>query len=196
MPPSPLVSILIVVWNSKTYLLTCLEKLSTQTFCDFEVIVVDNGSEDDAMEGLLEKYPSLDLHIKILNSNRGFATANNIGARLARGQWLALLNSDAFPEPDWLKHLLEATEAFPNAFFASRQIQANAPTLLDGEGDAYHISGLVWRRNYGSPVQQNVEVEEIFSSCAAAALYPRQAFLDARGFDEDFSSHHEDVDLG
>ena len=196
MRPSPLVSILIVVWNGKAYLLTCLEKLSVQTFRDFEVIIVDNGSEDDVLAGLQEKYPSLDLQIEKLNSNRGFATANNIGARLARGQWLALLNADAFPEPDWLEHLLEATETFPNAVFASRQIQANAPTLLDGEGDIYHISGFAWRRNYGSPVQQKCEVEEIFSPCAAAALYPHQAFLDARGFDEDFFSYNEDIDLG
>ena len=118
------------------------------------------------------------------------------GARLARGQWLALLNADAFPEPDWLERLLEAAETIPNAFFASRQIQANSTELLDGEGDVYHISGLAWRRNYGLPVLEKFDTEEIFSSCAAAALYPRQAFLDAGGFDEDYFSYHEDVDLG
>ena len=67
----------------------------------------------------------------------------------ARGQWLALLNADAFPAPDWVDQLMQAAQAHSNAFFASRQIQADRPELLDGEGDAYHVSGLAWRRDYG-----------------------------------------------
>jgi GT2 family glycosyltransferase len=197
MLPPPFASVLIVTWNNKTYLLTCLDKLVAQTFRDFEVILVDNGSDDNGMlDGLEEKYSSLSLKIEQLGKNRGFAIANNIGARLARGQWLALLNADAFPEPDWLERLIETTEKIPKAFFASRQIQAKALGFLDGEGDSYHISGLVWRRNYGLPVKKKGEIEEIFSPCAAAALYPRQAFLDVGGFDEDYFSYQEDVDLG
>ena len=192
----PLISVIIVAWNSKNYLTACLDRLVPQTFCDFEVVVVDNGSVDHAVDKLEEKYPSLALRLEKLPVNYGFAAANNIGARLAHGQWLALLNADAFPEPDWLERLLEATEKYPNAFFASQQIQVNHSGLLDGEGDVYHVSGLAWRRNYGFPVQEKQEVEEIFSPCGAAALYPRQAFLDAGGFDEDYFSYQEDVDLG
>jgi GT2 family glycosyltransferase len=193
---APKVSIILVAWNSSLHLPCCLTSLSMQTYHNFEIIIVDNGSTDGSMEGLREKWGMLRLYGEYLSENRGFAVANNIGARLARGQWLALLNADAFPEPDWLERLLEAAERYPNAFFASRQIQANAPTLLDGEGDVYHISGLVWRRNYGLPVKEKSEIEEIFSPCAAAALYPRQAFLDVGGFDEDYFSYQEDVDLG
>ena len=192
----PLVSVIIVTWNSKIYLQACLDNLLAQTFRDFEVILVDNGSEDDALDGLHNKYPVFDLHIHRLSSNLGFAAANNIGARLARGKWLALLNADAFPEPNWLERLLEAAEIKPNAFFASRQIQANNPGRLDGDGDVYHVSGLAWRKNYDIPVNGLNEPQEVFSACGAAAFYPRQAFLDAGGFDEDYFSYHEDVDLG
>ncbi len=194
--PSPLVSIIIVTWNSKAYLLTCLDSLTQQTFRDFEVILVDNASIDGDVNGVVKNYPSLNIHIKKNSSNLGFSIANNVAAQISSGKWLALLNADAFPEPDWLENLIKATELFPNAFFASQQIQANVPDLLDGEGDVYHVSGLAWRRNYGFPVQKKYDLEEIFSPCAAAALYPRQAFLDAGGFDEDFFSYHEDVDLG
>jgi GT2 family glycosyltransferase len=190
------VSVLIVAWNNGSHLPHCLEALGNQTFKDHEVIVVDNGSTDGSISSLEQDWPNLNLHVERLPVNLGFAAANNAGARLVRGQWLALLNADAFPEPDWLEHLLDATKEFPNAFFASRQIQANAPTLLDGEGDVYNISGLVWRRNYGLPVKEKSEIEEIFSPCAAAALYPRQAFLDVGGFDVDYFSYQEDVDLG
>ena len=192
----PNVSIIIVCWNSENHLPKCLSSLKSQTCQEFEVILVDNGSTDGSIDRISDKNPALKIHIEKLGRNLGFAVANNIGARLARGQWLALLNADAFPEPDWLECLLEAANRFPNAFFASRQIQANAPKFLDGEGDVYHISGLGWRRNYGLPVKDKGEIEEIFSPCAAAALYPRQSFLDAGGFDEDFFAYHEDVDLG
>jgi GT2 family glycosyltransferase len=133
-----------------------------------------------------------------LPNNVGFATANNIGARLARGKWLVLLNADAFPEPDWLEKLLQAADANPEySFFSSRQVQANKPELLDGTGDAYHISGLAWRNNYQLPSKtHSFDKKDVFSACGAAALYLREDFLQAGGFDEDYFSYFEDVDLG
>jgi len=159
---------------------------------------VDNGSTDSSTSDLEKRWPGLDLHVERLNENLGFAAANNLAAHLARGKWLALLNADAFPAPDWLEKMFQAVERHPEfTFFASRQLQANAPHLLDGAGDAFHISGLAWRRYLGFPVHQfGLESEEVFSPCAAAALYSRQAFIQVGGFDEDFFSYHEDVDLG
>jgi GT2 family glycosyltransferase len=196
MQPLPHISVIIVTWNSEKYLPRCLEALVSQTFTDFEVFLVDNGSNDGSAHERELNWPTLHIHIERLGENHGFAVANNIGARLARGQWLALLNADAFPDPDWLERLLESAEVYPNSFFASRQIQANKPDYLDGDGDVYHVSGLAWRQNYGLPVYALNEPQEVFSACGAAAFYPRQAFLEAGGFDEDYFSYHEDVDLG
>jgi len=139
---SPLVSIIIVTWNSEKYLPACLDALSRQTNQDFEIVIMDNGSTDKGYLDLEKKYPELKLTMKELNANLGFAVANNIAARLARGKYLALLNADAFPEPDWLERLLAGADKHPNAFFTSRQIQVDKPDLLDGEGDVYHVSGL------------------------------------------------------
>ncbi len=190
-----LTSIIIVTWNSALHLSRCLDSLQQQSYKEFEVIIVDNGSSDSGVVDIKEKYADLNIRVRQLNENTGFAVANNIGACMARGKWLVLLNADAFPKPDWLENLYTAVKQYPNGFFASQQIQANIPNVLDGEGDVYHVSGLAWRRNYGNLVQKRYEVEEIFSPCAAAALYPRQAFLDVGGFDEDYFAYHEDVDL-
>jgi GT2 family glycosyltransferase len=194
----PLVSVVIVTWNSARYLSSCLNALVAQTFTDFEVVLIDNGSTDGCLDSVENNWPSLRLQVERLGENKGFAVANNLGARLAHGQWLALLNADAFPEPNWLKELLRAAENNPEySFFASRQLQANPSYLLDGAGDVFHVSGLAWRRFYGLPAAQfGLETEEVFSPCAAAAFYFRQAFLQAGGFDEDFFSYFEDVDLG
>jgi GT2 family glycosyltransferase len=180
-------------------LFNCLTALQNQTVADFEVILVDNGSSDTAyLNGLQERYPRLPMTIKKLDSNLGFAAGNNIGARLARGRWLALLNTDAYPEPDWLENLVKAAGENPGFnFFSSRQLQYHMPHLLDGAGDAYHASGLAWRRFYNRPVQEyGLQTGDVFSACPAAALYSRDEFLKIGGFDDDYFSYFEDVDLG
>ena len=194
----PLVSIVIVVWNSAKYLPRCLESLQAQSFRDFELIVVDNGSSDHCTVGLEDNYLGLNLRVVRQASNLGFAAGNNLGAGLAGGKWLVLLNADAFPEADWLSALIDASSQHENfSSFSSRQVRADDSRTLDGAGDAYHISGLAWRIGFGYPADRfGLESKEIFSPCAAAAMYLREAFWDVGGFDEDFFSYFEDVDLG
>jgi GT2 family glycosyltransferase len=193
----PLVSIILVTWNSARFLPRCLDSLSKQTFQDFEIVLVDNGSNDATLALLRDHQPRMALQVRELGVNRGFSVANNLGANLARSRWLALLNTDAFPEPLWLENMITTAENHPQFnFFASRQLQENKPSLLDGAGDVYHVSGLAWRRFAGWPADQfGSEAKEVFSPCAAAGLYSRQAFLSVGGFDEDFFSYQEDVDL-
>jgi GT2 family glycosyltransferase len=111
---------------------------------------------------------------------------------------VVLLNPDAFPEPEWLEALLDAAARAPGcASFASRQMLADRPGVLDGEGDSYGVNGFAWRRHHGRPyIQPESGPQEVFSPCAAAALYRRDAFLAAGGFDESFFCYLEDVDLG
>jgi GT2 family glycosyltransferase len=196
--PEPFVSIVIVAWNSGAHLSRCLSLLLEQTYQDFEIVLVDNGSTDGSVKDVRGQFPSLAITVKQLETNLGFAVANNIGVQLAKGKWIALLNADAYPEPDWLNHLLLAVENNPGFMaFSSRQLQYSAPFLLDGAGDAYHISGLAWRNSYNLTAEKNgLEEREIFSPCAAAALYSREVFLKVGGFDEDYFSYFEDVDLG
>ena len=193
----PNFSVVVSVWNNGITLSQCLACLDAQKHKDLEIIIVDNGSTDGVTEEI-KKYPGLNLRLERLDRNEGFAVANNIGAGLAQGQWLALLNADAYPEPDWLEKLVLAVEENPEfSFFSSRQIQANDRHLLDGAGDAYHVSGLAWRRYYNRQAEHlALQPTEVFSACGAAALYLREDFLQAGGFDEDYFSYFEDVDLG
>jgi GT2 family glycosyltransferase len=197
MIPPPLVSVIVVAWNSTAHLPHCLQALSNQTMEDFEVILIDNGSTDGAVDSLEPDNFNFNLIIEKFSINRGFAAANNAGVQLARGKWIALLNADAFPEADWLEQLICAADNNPAFnFFSSRQIQANNPDFLDGAGDVYHISGLAWREYYNQPEKiYGLQSKEVFSACAAAALYMREEFLKADGFDEDYFSYFEDVDL-
>lgn len=192
------ISVIIINWNSGKLLEKCIELVLAQTLQPLEVIVVDNASSDSSAKCVTQKFPCV--RVVEVGKNLGFAAANNFAVRLilSESDWVALLNPDAFPEPDWLEILYAAAQRYPEyAFFGSRLMDANMPSHLDGSGDVYHLSGLVWRSGHGEvPRLSEHGAREIFSPCAAAAMYRKDAFVEACGFDEDFFCYVEDVDLG
>jgi GT2 family glycosyltransferase len=193
----PIFSVIILGWNSERHLATCLHALQAQNYRDFEVVLIDNGSSKPITIEDLKKYSDLPITLHRLEKNIGFAAGNNLAVDFTRGPYLAFLNSDAFPKPDWLESISEATMKHPACFFASKQVQADDEHRLDGTGDVYHVSGLAWRRSFNVPAARASMPEgPVFSACAAAAVYPRNAFVETGGFDADYFAYHEDVDLG
>jgi GT2 family glycosyltransferase len=188
------VAVVIVNRNAGALLSEALEHLSRQTLAPVRTVVVDNASTDGSLDGLGEG-----VEVIRLESNEGFARANNVAvSRVDDCDWVALLNPDAFPEPAWLEELVRAAREHPEyAFFGSRLVDHGTPTLLDGTGDQYHVSGWAWQRDHGRPRADVDETtaQEIFGPSAAAALYRRDAFLEVGGFDERYFCYYEDVDL-
>lgn len=195
---APAASVVVVIVNASAggHLGRTLECLGAQTVRPRRTIVVDNASADDSMAGLEDRFPWIE--VVQLERNIGFAAANNLAVRMAEDcEWVALLNPDAYTEPRWLEELLAAAgRRREYAFFGSRLLRAAAPDQLDGTGDVLHVSGLAWRRDHGAPAARYARPEEeIFSPCAAAALYRRDAFQGVGGFDESFFCFYEDTDL-
>lgn len=192
------VTVVVVNWNAGDHLGRALAALQQQTYASFKVIVVDNASSD-ASQAVVEQLADPRFSLIQLDRNLGFARANNLAVeRSAASPWIALLNPDAIPNHDWLERLIDATARHPDAgAFGSALISATDPTLWDGTGDCYHVSGRAYRRDHGLPRVGAYRSEGlIFSPCAAAALYTRSAWQAARGFDEAFFCYLEDVDLG
>ncbi|MGY6274576.1 glycosyltransferase family 2 protein [Methylomonas sp. MgM2] len=189
------VTVVIVNWNSGDALSKCLDHMSKQSVAPHGILVMDNGSGDESLSAVAD-HSRVEVHL--LGANLGFAAANNLALSKCDTDYVALLNPDAFPDPDWLERLLSAADRHPEcAAFASLQLCDDNPKLIDGTGDRYHISGLVWRDRYGAPLNLTAQENEIvFSPCAAAALYRREAMADVGGFDEDYFCYVEDVDLG
>ena len=189
------VAVVVVSANSRAHIRATLDAIARQTVRPRRTIVVDNASSDGSVDEIARDYPHVEL--VRLEDNVGFAAANNLGARLAGDcEWIATLNPDAFPAEDWLETLLAAAAAEPDfACFGSRLVLAGDDSLLDGTGDRYHVNGFAWRRDHGSAAATVRESSEIFSPSAAAALYRRDAFLAAGGFDEAFFCYFEDTDL-
>lgn len=188
------VTVIIVNYNGANYIRRCLLCLLEQTFSSFKVIIVDNASTDDsthAFEGLDSRFSVI-----CLDRNIGFAAANNLALELIETPWVATLNPDAFPRRDWLEKLIQGTRRYPQVpFFGSLQIQDRMPSRLDGMGDVFSGFGLFWRGGYDYPVETATDDGEIFSPCAAAALYRSDVIKQAGGFDESFYCYCEDVDL-
>ncbi|WP_283743917.1 glycosyltransferase family 2 protein [Sideroxydans sp. CL21] len=191
------VSVIVVNWNGEKFLEQCLTSLMTQTVSPNEIILVDNASSDGSLE-IARRFPSVQLIA--LNENTGFALGNNLAIKAVstESEWIALLNPDAFAEPRWLEELLAATKRNPEFdAFGSQLVNAANPTVLDSAGDAYHMSGLAWNMGHGIPLSAAEDSErEVFSPCAAAALYRYSAMQKVCGFDEDYFCYIEDVDLG
>lgn len=190
------VAVIIVNWHCEKLLADVLSGLNEQTRIPDRVFIVDNGSREPLPLDVFNKNP---VTVIRMSANVGFAAANNRAIEQAEDiDWIALLNPDAVPDKDWLLQLLAAAEKHPDASaFGSRQLMADDPSLVDGLGDVYHVSGSAWRAGHGRADRaSSAEVQEIFSPCAAAALYKRSALMEAGGFDEDFFCYFEDVDLG
>jgi GT2 family glycosyltransferase len=191
----PEMSVIILNWNGKYFLETCLAALRKQTFRDFEVLFVDNASGDGSAEFVLENFP--EVRVIGLEQNVGFAAGNIAGYERARGEWIVLLNNDTEADPGWLEGLHDAIQAFPRAgtfackmlFFDERGRVENcgfnmtpAGATLDlgrGEND-----GLAWS-----------ESREVFGGCGGAAAYRRSMLEDIGFLDPDFFMIYEDADL-
>lgn len=191
----PSVSVLIVAYESGDHLHHCLSALTAQTFTDFEILMVDNASTDGAPLAAARAFPQV--HLIEAGANLGFAAGMNLAASEATGDWLALINPDAFAAPDWLERLLEAAGTHPDIkAFGCRQDMDDNTGRLDGMGDVMSLPGFPYRGGYGRPGPGAIEGGETFSTCGGAMLIDRSTFLDLGGFDERLFCYCEDVDLG
>ncbi|MBN1872989.1 MAG: glycosyltransferase family 2 protein [Anaerolineae bacterium] len=193
---NPRVTIVIPNWNTRRWLPGCLDGLRAQTFQDFQILLIDNGSTDDSLDFIRAHYPEVE--IISFAQNRGFAVAVNTGIQHTHTDYVALLNTDTVPHPDWLYHLVEALEHHPTdvGCVAPKMLSLTDPTRIDDVGDTFSWYGSARKRGLGELAETYAQPEEIFSANAGAALY-RRAFLEDVGyFDESFVNYFEDIDLG
>ena len=125
----PLISVIVPVYNVAAYLPRCVQSLLVQSFEDFEVILVDDGSTD--VGGLMcDAFAELDGRVRVVHqANAGISAARNAGIAAARGDWFAFVDSDDAVHPQYLKALLDA------AMQASAQVATVDFVRVRGCGD-------------------------------------------------------------
>jgi GT2 family glycosyltransferase len=196
---TPLVSIIVVNWNGARFIKECLTSIETQTWKSLEFILVDNGSKDGSTEIMREwvqRIPNASL--LALNTNTGFCLANNLGFTKANGEWIALLNSDAVAEPNWVEELVRCGAPERRiGMIGSKILFADPAGIIDKAGHLIYWDGQ--NRGRGTMEEdagQYDQEEEILWPDACAALYHRQVFMETGGFDETFFAFGDDADLG
>ena len=193
---TPLVSVIVLNYNGKKFLHECFASLKNQTYDNLEIIMVDNNSSDDSIDYTKENFPSI-IVIKN-NKNLGFAAGNNVGMRVARGNYFFVLNNDTKIDSGCIKNLVENTEKDKNiGMCAPKIVSIYNPKLIDSVGLNIYPDGLA--RGMGRneiDIGQFDKNQESLMPSACAALYRKKMLNEVGLFDETFFAYCEDSDLG
>ncbi len=191
------VSVIIPNYNGEKYIAKCLNGLKHQDYRDFDVIIVDNCSEDGSLAVIDANSMGLDIRVITLDNNYGFARAVNEGIKASDGEFVILLNNDAYAGRRFVSSLLERITADEDIFSAqAMMLQYNNRKLIDSAGDYFCALGWGFARGRDCMAKNFTEECDVFSACAGAAIYRKKIFSRIGYFDEAFFAYLEDVDLG
>lgn len=130
----PKISIIVPVYNVEQYLQFCLESIFAQTFSDFELILIDDGSTDKSGQ-ICDEYAKTDARVRVFHTeNRGSAMARNLGLELVKSDYIAMIDSDDYVHPFYLQYLFELLQKYnadivcrlDKAFVYNSEIELNA----------------------------------------------------------------------
>jgi GT2 family glycosyltransferase len=192
-PSRPLVSIVVVTWNSAAFIERCLAALRAQTYEPVEVIIIDNASTDDSVA--ICRRLRFDVHRN--EKNRGFSAAVNQAIARSRGEFVLLCNPDAFLDPTYAEVLVNGFQVW------DEHIGAATGTLLRDDGSGIDTAGIYMTRSGRHLDIQQHFIEHpqrhVFGVSGAAGMY-RMSFLkdvaiNGEIFDEDFFVYREDADI-
>jgi len=191
----PLVSIVVLNYNGKHHLKTCLDSLQRTKYPNIEIILVDNGSTDGSVEFVKEDYPT----VKIVRLSRNIYTCGGYmaGVLASRGKYVAILNNDIEVDENWLTSLVEVLEKMPWVVAADAKYKnfyhrdrfddsAAAGRWIDYFGNNY-TRGVneVDRGQYDKPAY----------IMGVLTIFRKDKFLEVGGFDISFIFGYEDIDI-
>lgn len=201
---TPLVSIVIINYNAKDMINSCLESLKEQTYKNTETIFIDNNSSDGSCEHLRQEFPGVTAVCN--NINLGYAQGANQGIKLAKGKYVMLINLDLKFEKSYIEELVKAMEK-------DEKIAAICGKIYKYNFDRDHKTnyidtvGLFSYRNRriiddGQGLEDKGQFDnekEVFGVSGACAMYRKEALEDIKYeeeyLDKDFFMYKEDVDL-
>jgi GT2 family glycosyltransferase len=187
------ISVVIPVFNGRERLEKLLKSIAQQTADPLEVLVVDNGSVDGAPEVARRE----GARVIAMGRNAGFAAAVNRGIAEAKGEAIALINSDVELEAGWLTALWSGMERTAADFGTGKILSAEDGESIDGTYDLICRGGCAWRAGSGQRDRAGFDAEQTIRFCpATAAIYRASVFRAAGRFEESFESYLEDVELG
>lgn len=195
-----MVSIIVVNWNGKKFLKDCLNSLKKQTFRNFEVILVDNGSSDGSQEYVQKNFPEVKL-IR-LEKNYGLGKAFNIGGEESfknqKIKYIALLNNDIKASQNWLEELILVAESPENkktGIFASKILFMESPEIIFSTGQIFQDGHLQERGLLKKDKGQFDNKTEVIGASSTSCLYKKQMLAEIGLYKEEFFFYGVDMEL-
>jgi len=187
-------SIIIVNYNAGNLLKNCLSSVFKTRNNYFEVILVDNASNDQSHQKCKEEFPEITL---IENkTNLGFCEGNNVGIKNAKGDFFVFLNPDTEVEPEWLNELHKAYETFGEGLFQPKLKDLDDRQKFNTTGNMLTPFGFGFLRGYNEKDIGQYENIEHISYCSGACLFIPRKILDKTGcFDPYLFAFYEDTSL-
>lgn len=191
-------SIIIVNWNCKEYIRSCLKSVFKNIDNKTEVLVVDNCSEDGSAEIVEKEFPKAKLIRN--NKNLGFSKANNQGIDISEGKYVLTLNPDVILTEGYANELIKIAEHDPKiGAVTGKLLNMKKHELIDSVGHVMYLIRAAQDKGSMHIDTNQFKDGPVFGVCAAAALYKKEMLddikIDNEYFDEDFFAYYEDVDL-
>jgi len=191
----PLISIISVHYNQIELTQAFLESLRLLTYENFETIIVDNGSVEEPVKPLIEKFPEVQFIVN--EENLGFAGGNNIGIRAAKGDYLIFLNNDTEPKPDFIEPLLKVFRENESVGMASPKIIYHGTNKIQfvGSGSINPYTGRSFREHFKVEDNSDFNYSKPTEMLHGAALMVKREVIDKIGLmPEVYFLYYEEVD--
>ena len=198
----PSVTIIVLIWNSRRHIDSCLTTMLSQTYPNYHILVVDSHSDDGTSEYIRTNYPEVE--VVELSRNMGYRRGNAYGMQCAKGDYIVVCNDDVEVERTWLAEMVKVMEEDDCIGIVTPMILlADKPALINSAGNTLHFSGMYGPRGKGEPKQRHEVRQNLAAASGCCFMIRRDLMHRLGGFSTDFDqldtgwhASFEDVDLG
>ena len=190
----PLVSVIVLNFNAKEFLVNCIDSIFDSNYQNFEVILVDNASSDQTYQICKEKHPKINLIIN--EKNLGYCGGNNIGIKSAKGEFIIILNPDTVVDPNWITEFLKSYKQFGDAIYQPKFLSMDDHKMLLSSGQMINLFGFGFSRGKGTFEKKEDEKTHKIGYASGTCLFTSSSIMKKLDFFDNFLfAYHDDLDL-
>ena len=192
---NPLVSIIILNYNAGELLINCVKSIIKSSYSNYEIILVDNNSNDQSHIECKKKFEQ----IKLIENkkNFGYCEGNNIGIRNASGKFITILNPDTIVDENWLEFLIQAYEENGEGLYQPKILSLHEKNILQSTGNYIQLFGFGYARDKGENDSNKRNIVEKVGFASGTCLFTSKSVLEKIGLlDQFIFLYLDDLDLG